>query len=307
MTGPSTAGRAGSSGCAQFDSDDDEIHLRTKVDKVARPLAARVPEEAAGIIERDGREKRDAGRNVPEAESDLGRGCEKILLRVARATPNAASVEAGVEPPTRRSCAPLVSSTSDSNTRPMSDRITRPFEMAALHCTLTVSAQLMRSEVSSARQPISETLERPESSTIRSASPRRKPHRRVPAGRHLLAVDHRIRRDRRAVERGRLGQALRRQLLPRRAKLFVAPPIGLGNFLLGRDHHVSRSEMLSADRKMRLDRFSRLAVDRQDVLRTGGERDHQIHLGAQADIAAGHRPRRRGEAKGAARRPREYS
>src|SRR5271155_5838344 len=53
----------------------------------------------------------------------------------------------------------------------------------------------------------------------------------------------------------------------------------------------------SRDCKMCLDRFSGLAVDRQDVLRTGGECDHQIHLGPQPDIASRHRPRWRGEAK----------
>ena len=44
----------------------------------------------------------------------------------------------------------------------MSDRMTRPFDKAALHCTFTVSAQLIRSDMSSSRQPISDTLDTPE-------------------------------------------------------------------------------------------------------------------------------------------------
>src|SRR5580692_9862091 len=55
---------------------------------------------------------------------------------------------------------------------------------------------------------------------------------------------------------------------------------------------------------MRLDRLSGLAVDRQYVLRTGGERDHQIHFGAQAYMASGHRTRWSLETKRAFRRPR---
>ena len=53
--------------------------------------------------------------------------------------------------------------------------------------------------------------------------------RRVPAGRHLFAADHRVCCNRRAVARGRLRQAFRRRLLPCRAKLLVALPVHLGN------------------------------------------------------------------------------
>src|ERR1700742_2903937 len=63
-----------------------------------------------------------------------------------------ASTEAGVEPPTSRSCAPQLSSINENTTRPMSERTMRPFEIAALHCTLIVSAQLIRSDGSSSRQ-----------------------------------------------------------------------------------------------------------------------------------------------------------
>ena len=38
---------------------------------------------------------------------------------------------------------------------------------------------------------------------------------------------------------------------------------------------------------MRLDRLPRFAVDRQDILRASRKRDHEVHFGAQPDIAAG--------------------
>src|SRR5262249_31936526 len=43
--------------------------------------------------------------------------------------------------------------------------------------------------------------------------------------------------------------------------------------------------LLSFDLKVRLSRFPSPAVDRQDVLWTRRERDDQIHLGAQPDVA----------------------
>ena len=163
-------------------------------------------------------------------EPELGGGGEEIVVRIACRAPYGA---AGVDPPTSRSCAPLVSSITDSSTRPMSVRITRPFVMVALHCTLTVSAQLIRSEVSSARQPISETLDAPVAihDPQRLAAPQ--PHDRVPARRHLLAADDGVRRDRRAVARGQVGQGFRRRLLAGGAQLLVALPVGLGDLLSG--------------------------------------------------------------------------
>ncbi len=95
----------------------------------------------------------------------LAAAARKFSYVLREAAPKAANVDAGVEPPTIRSCVPQVSSTIDTNTRPMSERI---------NCTLTVSAQLMRSDVSSSRQPIIDTLDLPEASMIRSASPRRR-------------------------------------------------------------------------------------------------------------------------------------
>ena len=55
----------------------------------------------------------------------------------------------------------------------MSVRMTRPLDKAALHWIFAVSAQLSRSDMSFSHQPITDTLERPEASTILSASPRR--------------------------------------------------------------------------------------------------------------------------------------
>ena len=52
--------------------------------------------------------------------------------------------EAGVEPPISRSCAPLVSSISDTNTRPMSVRMTRPFDKAALSQAMAAPEVLLR-------------------------------------------------------------------------------------------------------------------------------------------------------------------
>ena len=64
-------------------SHDDQIHFRAQVNEVSRPLAALSPEKASGIVERDWRKKRDAGRNIPNAEPDLGNRRQEILLRVA--------------------------------------------------------------------------------------------------------------------------------------------------------------------------------------------------------------------------------
>src|SRR5271168_986941 len=64
--------------------DDDEIHLRTQIDKIAWPLASLLPAEAARFVQRYRREEGDRGRNIPDIEPDLGSGGEKVLLRVAR-------------------------------------------------------------------------------------------------------------------------------------------------------------------------------------------------------------------------------
>src|SRR6266481_8956479 len=62
----------------------DDIHFRTKVDKITRPLAACVPEETAFWIDGDRCKKAHAWRDISQAEADLGRGSEKVLMRVAR-------------------------------------------------------------------------------------------------------------------------------------------------------------------------------------------------------------------------------
>jgi hypothetical protein len=50
--------------------------------------------------------------------------------------------------------------------------------------------------------------------------------------------------------------------------------------------------LASHEQEMRLGRFPPDAVDRQDVLRASGERDHQIHLRPQQHVAARRRHRR---------------
>jgi hypothetical protein len=163
--------------------DEKHVHVGCDVDVIPGRRDAIDDRKCSGWLDRQRKRpfaSSDTGaKNVTQGE--MSRRPSPILAAAARkfscvlrvVAPHAARVEAGVDPPTRRSWAPLVSSTSDSNTCPMSESRTRPLEMAALHCTLTVSAQLIRSEVSSSRHPISETLARPESSAIRSASPRR--------------------------------------------------------------------------------------------------------------------------------------
>ena len=106
--------------------------------------------------------------SLPTAATKLSR----VLRKAPR--PKAARLEAAVEPPTRASCAPLLSSTIENTTRPMSERTTRPRLSAALHCTFTVSAGLMRSEGSAWRQATTETVALPSRLTRRKASPRRK-------------------------------------------------------------------------------------------------------------------------------------
>src|SRR6202022_3340435 len=64
--------------------NDNEIHLGAQVNKVTRPFALPLPLEAASIVQRYRREERDAGGDVPDIESDLGSGREKVLLCVAR-------------------------------------------------------------------------------------------------------------------------------------------------------------------------------------------------------------------------------
>src|SRR5580704_2949379 len=66
-------------------SGDDQIHFRAQVDKISRALATLFPKKASSIVERDRREKRDARRNVADAEPDLGDRRQKILLRIAPA------------------------------------------------------------------------------------------------------------------------------------------------------------------------------------------------------------------------------
>ena len=110
------ADRAGSSGCGQFEATTIKFISARRSTKSPVRLRPSFQTKTACRIERDRREERDAGRNVADIESDLGeRPRENSPACCASLTPNAASVEAGVEPPTRRSCAPLVSSISEEH------------------------------------------------------------------------------------------------------------------------------------------------------------------------------------------------
>src|SRR3984957_16786415 len=164
----------GLSGCAQLET------------ATIRFISARRSTKSPARLRPSFQRKRPASSSATGAKNvmqgEISRTPSPILETAARKfscvlrplTPDEASTEAGVEPPTRRSCDPQVSSISENTARPISDRITRPFEIAALHCTLMVSAQLSRSDGSSSRHASSDTLAQPASSMIRSASPRRR-------------------------------------------------------------------------------------------------------------------------------------
>src|SRR5580698_5556142 len=148
----------GLSGCAQLEA------------ATIRFISARRSTKSPGRLRPSFQRKRPASSSATGAKNvmhgEMSRTPSPILEMAARKfscvlrplTPDEASTEAGVEPPTRRSYAPQVSSINENATRPMSDRTTRPFEIAALHCTLMVSAQLIRSDGSSSRHASSDTL-----------------------------------------------------------------------------------------------------------------------------------------------------
>src|SRR5882757_6860779 len=173
-TGWAADGRAGSSGCAQFDNTRIAFISARRSTKSPGCLRSWFQTKQPFSSSETGAKNVTQGGMSRTPSPTSAAPAIKLSWVLREAAPYAASVDAGVEPPTRMSWAPLVSSITENNTRPMSDRMTRPFETAALHCTLTVSAQLIRSDVSSSRQPITDTLERPDGSAIRNASPRRK-------------------------------------------------------------------------------------------------------------------------------------
>ena len=174
VAGPAAAGRAGSSGCAQFDA--------TTIRFISARRSTKSPARLRPCFQR----KRPASSSDTGAKNvtqgGMSRTPSPILERPRENSPACCASSRRTRPASRQAsnrrpedhARRWYPRSATANTRPMSDRITRPFEIAALHCTLTVSAQLIRSDVSSSRQPISDTLARPESSMIRSASPRRR-------------------------------------------------------------------------------------------------------------------------------------
>src|SRR3981081_2406997 len=148
---PEAAGRAGSSGCAQFDSTNTRFISARRSTKSIDRFRPEFQRKRPFASSETGAKNVTQGGMSRRLSPILAAALRKFSCVFREVAPYAARVEAGVEPPTKRSWAPQVSSTSERNTRPMSDKMTRPFEMAALHCTLTVSAQLIRSEVSSSR------------------------------------------------------------------------------------------------------------------------------------------------------------
>jgi len=94
----------------------DRVHLGAQVDEISRLLAALVPDKAAILIERDRRKDVTQGGMSRTPSPTLAAPAIKFSWVLREAAPYAA----GVEPPTRMSWAPLVSSITENNTRPMS-------------------------------------------------------------------------------------------------------------------------------------------------------------------------------------------
>ena len=168
---------------AQFDSTSTRSISARRSTKSPACLRAPFQTKRPSAIERDRREEGHAGRDVAQAEPELGRGGEEILMRVARrlADRRPAPRPASSRPPADRARRWCPRSATGS-TRPMSVRITRPLRQggAPLHLGRVGAVEPLR-HVLLAPADHRDARRGRRSSTIRSASPRRSRTVVVPA------------------------------------------------------------------------------------------------------------------------------
>ena len=216
--------------------DNNEIHLGAQVDEIARPLAGLLPGEATAGVKRYGREERDAGRNIPDIEPDLGSGRQKIIPRFARRFAGCSKRRGR-----RRAADQKIMRAAGI----LDQREHDAPHVREDHAALRNRGAPLHLDGIGAIDPLGGILLAPREQRYAGAAgviddPKglaaSQAQGRVPAARHPFPMYHGLRRNRRTVKRGRLGQSLWRELLSSRAKLLVAAPIGLGDFLPGLDH-----------------------------------------------------------------------